>query len=98
MDKINKFIDSLEPLEKFALKTEVIKRFHMEPEYTVVHDKDGYHTKSNYPILDSCIFENADMANLAYWIRKNITGTGESILHVIKFVFRVLNLKSEWTK
>jgi len=98
MDKIDKFIDSLEPMEKFALRNEVIKRFNMKPEYTVLRDKDGYHTKSDYPILDTCIFENADMANLAYWIRKNIANSGQPILDAFRYVFRILNLKSEWTK
>lgn len=98
MDKINKFIDSLKPLEKFALKTEVIKRFHMEPDYVIKHDEYGYYTESIYIQLNSLRFETYTMANLAYWIYISIINTGQPPIDAIKYVFRVLNLKSKWTK
>ena len=97
MEKINKIIDLLSPVEQNLMYNALQKRLNRGPEYTISCDKSGYYVKCDSSQLNAFRFEKKEYAELAYHIYKNMK-PNENLLHHIKYVFRLLNIDSEWTK
>lgn len=94
MDEI---INNLSLSEQIRLYLKLQNKFNKEPEYTIKNTNDGrYCTDSKYKFLDSCAFEKPEYAKLAYYIAKNTEG--QFLVSNIRYVFRVLNIDSEWRK
>ena len=97
MEKINKIIDSLHPVEQSIMYNALQKRLNRSPEYTIRCDEGGYYVKCDSSQLNTFRFEKKEYAELTYQIYKNMK-PDENLLHYIKYVFRLLNIDSEWTK
>ena len=97
MEKINKIIDSLSPVEQLVMCNALQKNLNRVPKYTISCDKSGYYVKCDSPQLNAFRFEKKEYAELTYQIYKNMK-PDENLLNYIKYVFRLLNIDSEWTK
>lgn len=102
MKDINKIIDSLSPVEQNVMYNALQKRLNRGPEYTI---RTGYSIKpndkyenANHGTICSLVFETPEMARLAYAIYLNTQDSLVDIIDNIKYVFRLLNINSEWTK
>ena len=105
MENINKIIDSLSPEEKNLKKNALQKRLNRGPEYTIRKNGSGYSIKpndkyenANHGTVCNLVFETPEMARLAYAIYLNTQDSLVDIIDNIKYVFRLLNIDSEWTK
>ena len=105
MEKINKIIDSLSPVEQLIMCNALQKKLNRGPEYTVIKNGTGYSIKpndkyenANHGTICSLVFETPEMARLAYAIYLNTQDSFADIIDNIKYVFRLLNINSEWTK
>lgn len=105
MEKINKIIDSLSPVEQLIMCNALQKKLNRGPEYTIRKNGTGYSIKpndkyenANHGIVCNLVFETPEMARLAYAIYLNTQGSLVDIIDNIKYVFRLLNINSEWAK
>lgn len=105
MEKINKIIDSLSPAEQLIMCNALQKKLNRGPEYTVIKNGTGYSIKpndkyenANHGTICNLVFETPEMARLAYAIYLNTQNSLVDIIDNIKYVFRLLNIDSEWTK
>ena len=105
MEKINKIIDSLSPVEQLIMCNALQKKLNRGPKYTVIKNGTGYSIKpndkyenANHGTICSLVFETPEMARLAYAIYLNTQDSFSDIIDNIKYVFRLLNINSEWTK
>ena len=105
MEKINKIIDSLSPVEQNLMYNALQKRLNRGPEYTIRKNGTGYSIKpndkyenANHGTICNLVFETPEMARLAYAIYLNTQDSFADIIDNIKYVFRLLNIDSEWTK
>ena len=105
MEKINKIIDSLSPVEQLIMCNALQKKLNRGPEYTVIKNGTGYSIKpndkyenANHGTVCNLVFETPEMARLAYAIYLNTQNSLVDIIDNIKYVFRLLNIDSEWTK
>ena len=105
MEKINKIIDLLSPVEQLIMCNALQKKLNRDPEYTVIKNGTGYSIKpndkyenANHGTICSLVFETPEMARLAYAIYLNTQDSFADIIDNIKYVFRLLNIDSEWTK
>lgn len=105
MKNINKIIDSLSPGEQNVMYNALQKRLNRGPEYTIRKNGLGYSIKPNdkyengdHGTICNLAFETPEMARLAYAIYLNTQDSFADIIDNIKYVFRLLNIDSEWTK
>lgn len=105
MEKINKIIDSLSPGEQNVMYNASQKRLNRGPEYTIRKNGTGYSIKpndkyknANHGTVCNLVFETPEMARLTYAIYLNTQDSLVDIIDNIKYVFRLLNIDSEWTK
>ena len=105
MKDINKIIDSLSPVEQGVMYNALQKKFNRGPEYTIRKNGTGYSIKpndkyenANHGTICNLVFETPEMARLAYAIYLNTQNSLVDIIDNIKYVFRLLNINSEWTK
>ena len=105
MEKIKKIIDSLSPVEQNVMYNALQKRLNRGPEYTIRKNGTGYSIKPNdkyentqQATVCNLVFENPEMARLAYAIYLNTQDGFSDIIDNIKYVFRLLNIDSEWAK
>ena len=105
MKDINKIIDSLSPVEQNLMYNALQKRLNRGPEYTIRKNGTGYSIKpndkyenANHGTVCRLVFETPEMARLAYAIYLNTQDSLVDIVDNIKYVFRLLNIDSEWTK
>lgn len=105
MEDINKIINSLSPVEQNLMYNALQKRLNRGPEYTIRKNGTGYSIKpndkyenANHGTICSLVFETPEMARLAYAIYLNTQDSFADIIDNIKYVFRLLNINSEWTK
>lgn len=105
MENINKIIDSLSPGEQNVMYNALQKKLNRGPEYTIRKNGPGYSIKpndkyenANHGTVCSLVFETPEMARLAYAIYLNTKDSFADIIDNIKYVFRLLNIDSEWTK
>ena len=105
MEKINKIIDSLSLGEQNVMYNALQKKLNRGPEYTIRKNGTGYSIKpndkyenANHGTICSLVFETPEMARLAYAIYLNTQDSFADIIDNIKYVFRLLNIDSEWTK
>ena len=105
MENINKIIDSLSPVEQNLMYNALQKRLNRGPEYTIRKNGTGYSIKpndkyenANHGTICNLVFETPEMARLAYAIYLNTQNSLVDIIDNIKYVFRLLNIDSEWTK
>ena len=105
MENINKIIDSLSPVEQNLMYNALQKRLNRGPEYTIRKNGTGYSIKpndkyenANHGTVCSLVFETPEMARLAYAIYLNTQDSLVDIIDNIKYVFRLLNIDSEWAK
>ena len=105
MKDINKIIDSLSPVEQNLMYNALQKRLNRGPEYTIRKNGSGYSIKpndkyenANHGTVCNLVFETPEMARLAYAIYLNTQDSLVDIIDNIKYVFRLLNIDSEWTK
>ena len=99
MDKINKIIDSLHPVEQSIMYNVLQKRLNRVPEYTIGYDSEsGYYVECDIPRLNVLRFEEKRYAELAYHIYNNIYDKDTPLTEIIRYTFRLLNIDSEWTK
>ena len=105
MEKINKIIDSLSPVEQLIMCNALQKKLNRGPEYTVIKNGTGYSIKPNdkyentqQATVCNLAFETPEMARLAYAIYLNTQDIFVDIIDNIKYVFRLLNINSEWVK
>ena len=105
MKDINKIIDSLSPVEQLIMCNALQRKLNRGPEYTVIKNGTGYSIKpndkyenANHGTICSLVFETPEMARLAYAIYLNTQDSFADIIDNIKYVFRLLNINSEWTK
>ena len=105
MEKINKIIDSLSLGEQNVMYNTLQKKLNRGPEYTIRKNGTGYSIKpndkyenANHGTVCSLVFETPEMARLAYAIYLNTQDSFADIIDNIKYVFRLLNIDSEWTK
>ena len=105
MEKINKIIDSLSPVEQLIMCNALQKKLNRGPEYTIRKNGNGYSIKpndkyenANHGTICSLVFETPEMARLAYAIYLNTQDSLVDIIDNIKYVFRLLNIDSEWAK
>ena len=105
MEKIKKIIDSLSPVEQNVMYNALQKKLNRGPEYTISKNGPGYSIKpngkyenANHGTICSLVFETPEMARLAYAIYLNTQDSFVDIIDNIKYVFRLLNIDSEWTK
>ena len=105
MEDINKIIDSLSPGEQNVMYNTLQKRLNRGPEYTIRKNGTGYSIKPNdkyentqQATVCNLVFETPEMARLAYAIYLNTQDSFADIIDNIKYVFRLLNINSEWTK
>lgn len=81
------------------------KRLNRSPEYTIKKNGTGYSIKLNdkyentqQATVCNLAFETPEMARLAYAIYLNTQDSFVDIIDNIKYVFRLLNINSEWAK
>ena len=105
MKDINKIIDSLSPVEQNLMYNILQKKLNRGPEYTIRKNGLGYSIKlkdkyenTNHGTICSLVFETPEMTRLAYAIYLNTQDSLVDIIDNIKYVFRLLNIDSEWTK
>ena len=105
MEKINKIIDSLSPGEQNVMYNTLQKRLNRGPKYTIRKNGTGYSIKPNdkyentqQATVCNLAFETPEMARLAYSIYLNTQDSFADIIDNIKYVFRLLNINSEWAK
>lgn len=105
MQDLNKIIDSLSPGEQNVMYYTLQRRLNRDPEYTIKKNGTGYSIKpndkyenANHGTICSLAFETPEMARLAYAIYLNTQDSFADIIDNIKYVFRLLNIDSEWTK
>ena len=105
MEKINKIIDSLSPGEQNVMYNTLQKRLNRGPKYTTRKNGTGYSIKpndkyenANHGTVCNLVFETPEMARLAYAIYLNTRDRFVDIIDNIKYVFRLLNINSEWAK
>lgn len=105
MKDINKIIDSLSPGEQNVMYNALQKRLNKGPEYTIKKNRLGYSIKpsdkyenGDHGTICNLAFETPEMAHLAYAIYLNTQDSFTDIIDNIKYVFRLLNIDSEWTK
>ena len=105
MKDINKIINSLSPGEKNVMYNALQKRLNRGTEYTIRKNGTGYSIKpndkyenANHGTICNLVFETPEMARLAYAIYLNTQDSFADIIDNIKYVFRLLNIDSEWTK
>ena len=105
MEDINKIIDSLNLEEQNVMYNILQKKLNRGPEYTVIKNGTGYSIKpndkyenANHGTVCSLVFETPEMARLAYAIYLNTQDSFSDIIDNIKYVFRLLNIDSEWAK
>ena len=105
MENIKKIIDSLSPVEQFIMCNALQKKLNRGPEYTIIKNGPGYSIKpndkyenANHGTVCSLVFETPEMARLAYAIYLNTQDSLVDIIDNIKYVFRLLNIDSEWAK
>lgn len=97
MEKINKIIDSLSPVEQLIMCNALQKKLNRGPEYTISKDEHGYYVSSDKKMFGTFRFEKKEYAELAYQIWKNMK-PDEHLMYTVRGVFRLLNIDSEWTK
>lgn len=102
MEKINKIIDSLSPVEQNIMYNALQKKLNRGPEYTIRKNGTGYSIKpndkyenANHGTICSLVFETPEMARLAYAIYLNTQDSLVDIIDNIKYVFRLLNIDSD---
>ena len=105
MKKINKIIDSLSPGEQNVMYNALQKRLNRDPKYIIRKNGTGYSIKPNdkyentqQATICNLAFETPEMARLAYAIYLNTQDSFVDIIDNIKYVFRLLNINSEWAK
>ena len=105
MKDINKIIDSLSPVEQLIMCNTLQKKLNRGPEYTIITNGSGYSIKLNdkyentqQATVCNLAFETPEMARLAYAIYLNTQDNFTDIIDNIKYVFRLLNINSEWAK
>lgn len=105
MEKINKIIDSLSPVEQLIMCNALQKKLNRGPEYTIIKNGTGYSIKPNdkyentqQATVCNLAFETPEMARLAYAIYLNTQDSFADIIDNIKYVFRLLDINSEWAK
>lgn len=105
MKKINDIVDLLSPVEKNLMYNKLQKELNRGPEYIIKNNRDGYSIvlKGNdgsikHTILCNYVFETPEMAHLAYSIYLNTKNNIAYLSDNIRYVFRLLNINSEWTK
>ena len=105
MEKINKIIDLLSPEEQNVMYNALQKKLNRGPEYTIITNGAGYSIKPNdkyentqQATVCNLVFETPEMARLAYAIYLNTQDSFVDIIDNIKYVFRLLNINSEWVK
>ena len=105
MKDINKIIDSLSLGEQNVIYNVLQKKLNRGPEYTIRKNGTGYSIKpndkyenANHGTVCSLVFETPEMAHLAYAIYLNTQNSLVDIIDNIKYVLRLLNIDSEWTK
>ena len=105
MEDIKKIIDSLSPVEQNVMYNALQKRLNRGPEYIIRKNGTGYSIKpndkyenANHGTVCNLVFETPEMARLAYAIYLNTQDSLVDIIDNIKYVFRLLNINSEWTK
>ena len=105
MENINKIIDSLSLGEQNVMYNALQKKLNRGPEYTIITNGTGYSIKPNdkyenvnHGTICNLVFETPEMAHLAYAIYLNTQDSFADIIDNIKYVFRLLNINSEWTK
>ena len=105
MENIKKIIDSLSPVEQNLMYNALQKKLNRDPEYTIRKNGTGYSIKpndkyenANHGTICNLVFETPEMARLAYAIYLNTQDSLVDIIDNIKYVFRLLNIDSEWTK
>ena len=105
MKDINKIINSLSPVEQNLMYNALQKRLNRGSEYTIRKNGLGYSIKpndkyenANHGTICNLVFETPEMARLAYAIYLNTQNSLVDIIDNIKYVFRLLNINSEWTK
>lgn len=105
MKDINKIIDSLSPGEQNVMYNALQKKLNRGPEYIIRKNGSGYSIKpndkyenANHGTICNLVFETPEMARLAYAIYLNTQNSLVDIIDNIKYVFRLLNIDSEWTK
>lgn len=105
MENIKKIIDSLSPVEQNLMYNALQKKLDRSPEYTIRINGTGYSIMPNgkykniqHATLCNLVFETPEMARLAYAIYLNTQNSLVDILDNIKYVFRLLNIDSKWTK
>lgn len=99
MEKINKIIDSLHPVEQSIMYNALQKKLNRVPKYTIEYDSEsGYYIKCDIPRLNVLRFEEERYAELAYHIYNNVYDKGTPLTEIIRYTFRLLNIDSEWTK
>ena len=105
MEKINKIIDSLSLGEQNVMYNALQKKLNRGPEYTIRKNGTGYSIKPNdkyentqQATVCNLVFETPEMARLAYAIYLNTQDSLVDIIDNIKYVFRLLNINSEWAK
>ena len=105
MKDINKIIDSLSLVEQNLIYNALQKRLNRGPEYTIRKNGTGYSIKpndkygnANHGTICNLVFETPEIARLAYAIYLNTQDSFADIIDNIKYVFRLLNIDSEWTK
>lgn len=105
MEDINKIINSLSPREQNIVYNILQKKLNRDPEYTIRKNRTGYSIKPNdkyentqQATVCNLAFETPEMARLAYAIYLNTQDSFADIIDNIKYVFRLLNINSEWAK
>ena len=105
MENINKIINSLSLVEQNLMYNALQKRLNRGPEYTIRKNGTGYSIKPNdkyentqQATVCNLAFETPEMARLAYAIYLNTQNSLVDIIDNIKYVFRLLNIDSEWAK
>mgnify|MGYP006951587144 FL=1 len=105
MEDINKIIDSLSPIGQLRMCNALQKKLNRGPEYIIRKNGLGYSIKPNdkyenadHGTICNLAFETPEMARLAYAIYLNTQDSFVDIIDNIKYVFRLLNIDSEWTK
>ena len=105
MENINKIIDSLSPVEQLIMCNALQTKLNRGPEYTIIKNGTGYSIKPNdkyentqQATVCNLVFETPEMARLAYTIYLNTQDSFADIIDNIKYVFRLLNINSEWAK
>ena len=105
MENINKIIDSLSLGEQNVMYNALQKKLNRGPEYTIITNGTRYSIKLNdkyentqQATVCNLAFETPEMARLAYTIYLNTQDSFADIIDNIKYVFRLLNINSEWAK